>query len=316
MPKRLLSGLVLILCICFTIAAGTGAKAAASVNVSTDMNGNVTLTVSDASLEGAEMSVVCYDPSWNGAYTDWAASKSHIVYMGQSKISKEATVTFKINKAVEAGNYTVLIGAGGQKTEKKFSFISGPQTENKVQEEVTAEVPTSVKAVQSAASKVKVTWKASAGAVKYTVYRSGKKDSGYVKAGEAAGTSYTDKKCAAGKTYYYKVSATAQTKESALSTAAKVKLMSAPKIKVKVKAKNAVVSWKKIKGVKGYKVYTSNKKKGKYKLAATLKKASKVKCTVKLKGKKGCYIKVRAYKKNGKKTVYGKYSAVKKAGKK
>lgn len=88
--------------------------------------------------------------------------------------------------------------------------------------------------------------------------------------------------------------------------------LKAPKIKTKVKGNKVTVSWKKIKGAKGYKVYVSNKKKGKYKVKATIKKAKKTKCTIKLKKGKKYFIKVCAYKKVQKKTVCGKYSNIKK----
>lgn len=307
MPKRLISCLFLSLCMCFALSLSAGVKAEAySVQA---VAGYVTVTVSDAPLEGQEMSIVCYDPSWNGSYTDWKSSESHVVYMGQVKISGVTTVNFRINNSVTSGYYTLVTSAGGQKTETKFQFKV--HTGGLLQPILP---PDNVKAVQTAAAKVKVSWNKASEAVKYTVYRSEKKNSGYKKISDTAACSYTDKKCKAGKTYYYKVTSV-NLKESPQSKAAKVKLMAAPKIKVAVKGKTATVSWKKIKGVKGYRVYTSQKKKGKYKQAANLKKASKVKCTIKLGNKKSCYIKVRAYKKNGKKIVYGKYSAVKKAGK-
>lgn len=88
--------------------------------------------------------------------------------------------------------------------------------------------------------------------------------------------------------------------------------LKAPKIKTKVKGNKVTVSWKKIKGAKGYKVYVSNKKKGKYKVKATIKKAKKTKCTIKLKKGKKYFIKVCAYEKVQKKTVCGKYSKIKK----
>lgn len=56
----------------------------------------------------------------------------------------------------------------------------------------------------------------------------------------------------------------------------------------------------------------SNKKKGKYKVKATIKKAKKTKCTIKLKKGKKYFIKACAYKKVQKKTVCGKYSNIKK----
>ena len=78
-------------------------------------------------------------------------------------------------------------------------------------------------------------------------------------------------------------------------------------IKAKVSGKRIKISWKKRAGDKQYKVYYSNKKKGKYTLAATVKSNSyKFR-----KGKKGktYYFKVRAVNKAG----TGKYSKVIKA---
>ena len=74
------------------------------------------------------------------------------------------------------------------------------------------------------------------------------------------------------------------------------------------------MSWNKVRGVSGYEIYRSAKKKKGYKKIKTAKKASIVKYTnKKLTKKKNYYFKVRAYRKDstGKK-VYGKYSAVKK----
>ncbi len=88
--------------------------------------------------------------------------------------------------------------------------------------------------------------------------------------------------------------------------------LKAPRIKTKVKGRKVTVSWKKIKGAKGYKVFVANKKKGKYKLKATVKKAKKTKCTIKLKKGRKYFIKVCAYKKVQKKKVNGKYSKIKK----
>ena len=96
-----------------------------------------------------------------------------------------------------------------------------------------------------------------------------------------------------------------------ISTSSKIKKPA--KVK-KVKAKNKKgkkirVSWKKVKGAKGYQVkYALNKKFTKKKKTKLVKKT---KVTLKkLKKKKKYYIKVRAYKLNGKKKVYGKWSKI------
>lgn len=87
------------------------------------------------------------------------------------------------------------------------------------------------------------------------------------------------------------------------------------KTKVSIKAlKNGKIkiSWKKIKGASGYQILMSNKKNGKYKMVATLNKASKTTKTVKkLKAGKRYYVKVRAFKKvDGTKKTGGLSKAV------
>lgn len=73
-------------------------------------------------------------------------------------------------------------------------------------------------------------------------------------------------------------------------------------------AKTAVVSWKSIKGITGYRVYYATSKNGSFKLAGT---TSKTNYTIKkLKSKSTVYVKVRAYKKINDKNVYGAYSNV------
>lgn len=90
-----------------------------------------------------------------------------------------------------------------------------------------------------------------------------------------------------------------------------VKVAAVKGVKVKnVKKLKAVVSWKKVSKASGYEVYRANKKKGKFKKIATIKKGSIVKYTnKKLKKKKSYFFKIRAYRVSGKKKVYGKYSS-------
>lgn len=74
------------------------------------------------------------------------------------------------------------------------------------------------------------------------------------------------------------------------------------------KKKSAVLSWKKVSGVKGYQLQYAANKKFKNK---TSKLTAKTKFTVKnLKKKKTYWFRVRAYKLDGKKKVYGKWSSV------
>ncbi len=101
----------------------------------------------------------------------------------------------------------------------------------------------------------------------------------------------------------------APTKTPTKTTTVKVAAVKGVKVK-NVKKLKAVVSWKKVSKASGYEVYRADKKKGKFKKIATVKKGSVVKYTNKrLKKKKSYYFKVRAYRVSGKKKVYGKYSS-------
>jgi hypothetical protein len=101
----------------------------------------------------------------------------------------------------------------------------------------------------------------------------------------------------------------AQSKKIAAAKKTKVKLSA----KILKKKKKARLSWKKVKKVSGYEIWSFNPKSGKYKKAGTIKKAATTKWTSKKKLKKGVryYYMVRTYTKIGKKTYYGKWSKVK-----
>ena len=71
------------------------------------------------------------------------------------------------------------------------------------------------------------------------------------------------------------------------------------------------MSWKKVSGANGYRVFRAASKKGKYKVIKTITKGKIVKFTDKrVKSRKNYYYKIRAYRKVGKKKVYGGYSKI------
>ena len=81
--------------------------------------------------------------------------------------------------------------------------------------------PKSVKVSISGTSNVKVSWKKTSKAKKYTIYRATSKSGKYKKIGTTKSVSYTDKKTSRGKTYYYKVVANAaKAKQDSKKTAA------------------------------------------------------------------------------------------------
>lgn len=80
-------------------------------------------------------------------------------------------------------------------------------------------------------------------------------------------------------------------------------------------AAKASLSWKKVSGAKGYQIYRSTKRDGKYTLVKTIKKGTTEKCsTIKQKNGTVYYYRIRAYVTNaGGKDVYGAFSAIRAA---
>ena len=131
------------------------------------------------------------------------------------------------------------------------------------------------------------------------------KGTAYIKSGLKTGTKYSFRirayKTTGGNTVYSPYSKTV----SAKPVLAKVR-----NVKAKNKTKrSAAITWKRVAGANGYKVYRSTKKNGKFKAVKTIKKGKTVKfVNKKLKKGKRYYYKVRAYRTVGKKKVYGKSS--------
>ena len=125
----------------------------------------------------------------------------------------------------------------------------------------------------AATGKVKLTWDAVEGAVEYKVYRATAKDGKYSLMYTTTGTSYTNSKAEAGKTYYYKVMAVAA-KTAANSVASEIVSrtcdLAQPKVTGKVTlAGNPKLSWSKVDGAVSYKVYRATSENGTYKLMKT-----------------------------------------------
>ncbi|MBD9054978.1 MAG: DUF4430 domain-containing protein [Eubacterium ventriosum] len=157
--------------------------------------------------------------------------------------------------------------------------------------------PATVKVAKTAYNIVKLTWTKADNATKYQVYRKVGKNSKFVNIATTTSLKYTDKKVKTGKKYYYKVVAVNEKGETVDSKTVKA-IPKAKKLKVKAKKKagRTVLSWKKVKGATGYKVYRSTKKNGKYKKVKTITKKSLVTFKAKKSNKK-YYYKVVAYKK-------------------
>ncbi len=165
---------------------------------------------------------------------------------------------------------------------------------------------------QGAADSVSLTWTPVFGAEGYEIYNENN-----ILIAKTAELSYTHTDLDAITTYQYKIrpymSSDGAIYYGGFSNLVQVQTsIQKPVITLKAKKKAAVVSWKKIKGVSGYEIYRSTKKKKGYKKIKTAKKAAIVKYTnKKLTKKKKYYYKIRAYKIVDGKKVYSSYSSPK-----
>lgn len=117
--------------------------------------------------------------------------------------------------------------------------------------------------------KIRLTWEAVEGAVKYEVYRADSKDGEYTLKYTTTGTAYTNTGAKSGESYYYKVMAIAEDPayNSAFSVA-KVRTCDLPRPTATVSNDAAtgriVVKWERVNGANGYYVYRATSEDGSY----------------------------------------------------
>ncbi|MDE6635796.1 MAG: hypothetical protein K2K09_04220, partial [Lachnospiraceae bacterium] len=124
---RLFAVLFVICMGCF-IPAYAEADSAQIMVAPDKVNVKVDVIISDTSMNGQEVSVVCYAPGWNEDTTDWNTARNYITYIGQVKVSGTTTVSFPIKGDVQSGNYSLVLGYTGGKVSKVFSFDGGENT--------------------------------------------------------------------------------------------------------------------------------------------------------------------------------------------
>ena len=124
-----------------------------------------------------------------------------------------------------------------------------------------------------ASGKVKLTWDAVDGAVKYRVYRSAKKSSGYKLLKTTEATSFTNTSAVAGTKYYYYVKAVAcnDTTSKASNTVVRTCDLARPAISLSnVESSGKIrISWEAVEGAVEYKLYRATEKNGTYSLLKT-----------------------------------------------
>lgn len=218
--------------------------------------------------------------------------------------NKDYTASFGDNTSI--GTATATIKCKGNYTgTKKITFKIVPKT------------VTNTKISNTTSSSIKLSWSKVSNADGYRIYRSTSKNGTYTKIKDITKNStlsYTDSSLSSNKKYYYKIKSFKTSKKEKYygyysNIANGETNLSTPSVKLSTpKSKSIKVSWEKISGAKGYELYRSTSKKGKYSKITT----SNLSYTSKnLTKNKTYYYKVRAYKIVNSKKVYSSYSSIK-----
>ncbi len=131
-----------------------------------------------------------------------------------------------------------------------------------------------IKTVKNSAKGISVSWGKVKGAEKYKLYRKSKGDTNWKGIKNLTGTSFVDTTAKSGVTYTYTVRAVKGETVSAYNkTGTSINFIATPKISSAQNSNGSVsVSWKKIKGAKGYYVYRKTSENGSWsKIANTTK---------------------------------------------
>lgn len=161
---------------------------------------------------------------------------------------------------------------------KVFAESNGTQSDG-IQTKKSIKIPTGPKAVKALKYKMEsynsltLSWKASKGATKYTIYRSTSKNGTYKKVKTTTSTTYRLKNVKCGQIYYYKIVPYAD------KLPGKEKIIKAytipdkvTKLKATVKDNTITLTWKKAKGAVTYEIYRSTKKNSGFTKVAETKK--------------------------------------------
>ena len=197
-------------------------------------------------------------------YEIWRSTKQN---SGFTKIYTQKGTTYTNTKAVAGTKYYYKVKAVD--ADGNVSDFS-----NRVGRMCDLARPTNLKTSNVLSSgKIKLTWKAVAGAKSYKVYRSTAKNGKYTLVKTVTGTAYTDANAKAGTKYFYKVIAVHENTNANSAYSVIVSRMAdlaRPVITVKRNdAGKPRISWKKVEGAVKYEVWRSTSKNGKYTRIAT-----------------------------------------------
>lgn len=197
--------------------------------------------------------------------------------------SQNAAHLFEIYKSTDGGSsYAILATMSGQTgaiqcidqqvamgmtyyyklVEKQGEEIISES--NVVKVKAALATPAACKAKVIKNSRVKITWKKVKGAAFYTLYRSTKRDKGFVELAKVKTESYIDYDVKKGKCYYYKLVANHKKNKNWKSleseTVRTYLKPAAPSVTGCYSKKKARLTWKKVKGANCYYIYKKNSK--------------------------------------------------------
>ncbi|MBA4686391.1 MAG: family 10 glycosylhydrolase [Candidatus Galacturonibacter soehngenii] len=207
----------------------------------------------------------------------WKAGKGaqvYTIYRSEKKNSAYEIVG-ETNKTKYTDKSTVQ---GKSYYYKVFAKSNGTQGEG-VQTKKSIKIPKGPKAVKGLKYKresfnsLTLSWKASTGATKYTIYRATSKNGTYKKIKTTTSTTYRLKNVKCGKIYFYKI---VPYKDKLPGKEKIIKANTIPdkvtKLKATVKDNTITLTWKKAKGAVTYEIYRSNKKNSGFTKVAEIKK--------------------------------------------
>ncbi|HUM56029.1 MAG TPA: S8 family serine peptidase, partial [Bacillota bacterium] len=199
-----------------------------------------------------------------------------------------------------------------------YSAVTKAHTGKATVKSGTLSTPSS-KAVPNGYKSIKVSWKRVKNANGYNIYRATTREGVYSKVKtirNGSVVSWINNNLKTAKKYYYKISAfgTVYNKKaySAQSPSVSAKAIpKAPYVNASTSYNSIKLSWKKVSGTSGYRIYRATSKNGKYKYIGQLKGSSRTSWTnIRLKTKKTYHYKVRAWRNTKSGRLYGAYSNV------
>lgn len=246
-----------------------------------------------------------------------AVKPENISNKGVYKDTVNAIVWDKLTSVPSSFTYTYLIPG----TKQTVTVTVNTDKTEFAEKSVTLGAVATVQTSSTAYNKIKITWSGVDGATGYRIYRSTSKTSGFKKIKtitSSSKVSYTNSGISCGTTYYYKVRAYRLIDGiyyyGGYSGVVSGKpVPAAPKSLSIAKAskKKVTVSWSKVTGASGYRIYRSTSSSGGFSKIKTVTSGSKVTYTKTTSRNVKYYYKVRAYTTVNGKKIWGAYSSVK-----